>query len=143
MRNGKGVYHFGEKNKIEGIWKNSLPHGEGILTYDNKIIEGEFRYGKLVKGENKQEEISSPKKSKKSKKSLDTNKHKHHRHHSHSHNHDSKNKKKKSKNKHSEDNLKNKSDINEKDKDADSNNTKEKSPVEIDCLPGICVKKKK
>ena len=80
---------------------------------------------------------------KKSKKSLDTNKHKHHRHHSHSHNHESKNKKKKSKNKHSEDNLKNKSDINEKDKDADSNNTKEKSPVEIDCLPGICVKKKK
>ena len=71
MRNGKGVYHFGEKNKLEGEWKNNLPHGEGILTYENKKIEGEFRYGKFIKGMNAQEEISSPKKKRGKKKSID------------------------------------------------------------------------
>ena len=65
MRNGKGVYHFGEKNKIDGKWKNNLPHGEGILTYDNKKIEGEFRYGKIIKSFNDQDEIGSPKKRRK------------------------------------------------------------------------------
>ena len=70
MKNGKGVYYFGEKNKIEGIWKNGLPHGEGVIAYENKKIEGEFRYGKVIKGQIFQEEISSPKKNRKHKYSL-------------------------------------------------------------------------
>ena len=40
MRNGKGTYHFGEKDNFKGKWKNNLPHGEGVLTLKNKKIEG-------------------------------------------------------------------------------------------------------
>ena len=133
MRNGKGVYHFGENDKIDVTWKNNLPHGKGILTYNGKVIEGEFRFGKLVKGE-----ISSSKKVKKHKKSFDDHKHKHHKHRP---SHSTDNKHKKNKHRHSEDKNSN----NEKNKDKDSNscNTKEKELVEIDCIPRICVKKKK
>ena len=70
MRNGKGVYHFSKRNKLDGMWKNDLPHGEGVITYDDKKIEGEFRYGKLIKGQNGQDEISSPKKKRKGRKSV-------------------------------------------------------------------------
>ena len=134
MRNGKGVYHFGEKNKIEGIWKNNFPHGEGVLTYDDKKIEGEFRYGKLIKGQNAQEEISSPKKNRKHKKS-EENKHKNHKHR-HSHDKNKKNKK----SKHNEESDKNND---EKEKDKDSNNENKNNLEEIDGIPGICVKKMK
>ena len=81
MKNGKGIYRFGEKNKIEVIWKNNLPHGEGIINYGDKKIEGEFRYGKLIKGQNAEEEISSQKKNRKKRKSNSENKSKSHKHH--------------------------------------------------------------
>ena len=123
MRNGKGVYHFGDKNKIEGNWKNNLPHGEGIITYNNQKVEGEFRYGKLIKGQNIKED-----KNKKNKSSSEDKKHKSHKHH-----HD----KDKNKSKSKEKNKKN------KDEGKDSNNNKDNSPVEIDGIPGICVKKMK
>ena len=126
MRNGKGVYHFGEKNKIDGKWKNNLPHGEGILTYDNKKIEGEFRYGKLIK----EQEVKKDKKHRKS----SGGEHKHHKHDHHSHEH--KSHKKKSENKLNEDNDKKK-------QDEDTTDKNEKKPVEIDCIPGICAKKQK
>ena len=136
MRNGKGVYHFGEKNKLDGMWKNNLPHGEGVITYDDKKIEGEFRYGKLVKGQNGQDEISSPKKKRKGRKSQDDGKHKSHKHR---HSHD-KSSKKVNKRKHSEGD---KNKIEMKDKENGSNDDKDKQLPEIDGIPGICVKKMK
>ena len=66
-REGKGTYYFGGKDNFKGIWKNSLPHGEGVLTYKNMKLEGEFRFGKLIKESSEDKEISSPKKNRKGK----------------------------------------------------------------------------
>ena len=131
MRNGKGTYHFGEKDSFKGKWQNNLPHGEGVLTLKNKKVEGEFRFGKFIK--EKSGEEATQKKSKKDKKSSDNGKHKHHKH-----NHD-KNHSKKSKSKINDESDNNKS----KNKDDDSNSANDKKPVEIDGIPGICVKKMK
>ena len=60
-REGKGTYYFGGKDNFKGIWKNSLPHGEGVLTYKNMKLEGEFRFGKLIKESSEDKEISSTK----------------------------------------------------------------------------------
>ena len=116
------------------MWKNNLPHGEGVITFDDKKVEGEFRYGKLIKGGNAQDEISSPKKKRKGRKSQDDGKHKSHKHR---HSHD-KSSKKNNKRKHSE------ADKNEnKDKENGSNDDKAKHLADIDGIPGICVKKMK
>ena len=42
------TYHFGNGNYFEGKWLNNLPHGEGKLMIDGKIIEGRFRFGKII-----------------------------------------------------------------------------------------------
>ena len=133
MRNGKGTYYFGEKDSLKGNWKNSLPHGEGTLTYNNNKIQGEFRFGKLIIEKSSNKDINSSKKSKKDKKSSDNEKHKSKHNHSHSHS--------KSQNKN------NRSKVNdEKEKNKNKSKNKEtniEKPVEIDCIPGICVKKMK
>ena len=129
MRNGKGTYYFGEKDNLKGIWKNSLPHGEGTLTYKDKKIQGEFRFGKLIMEKSIAKETSSPRKNRKGKKSSDEGKH----HHRHSHN---KSQSKNNKNKVNDEMEKSRS----KTKNEESNKGK---PVEIDGIPGICVKKMK
>ena len=51
-REGHGIYYFGENNYFEGNWLNNLPHGEGKLFNDGKLVEGLFRFGKLLKKKN-------------------------------------------------------------------------------------------
>ena len=53
-REGFGVYHFDENYYFEGKWINNLPHGEGKINKDGKIIEGIFRFGKMIKTKNNQ-----------------------------------------------------------------------------------------
>ena len=51
-REGHGTYYFGENNYFQGNWLNNLPHGEGKLCHNGKVVEGLFRYGKLLKKKN-------------------------------------------------------------------------------------------
>ena len=51
-REGYGTYHFGENNYYEGKWLNNLPHGEGKYIKDGNIVEGLFRFGKIIKNKN-------------------------------------------------------------------------------------------
>ena len=48
-REGFGTYHFGENKYYEGKWRNNLPHGEGKYCENGKIIEGLFRFGKIIR----------------------------------------------------------------------------------------------
>jgi hypothetical protein len=137
MRNGKGTYYFGEKDHLKGIWKNNLPHGEGTLTYKDKKIQGEFRFGKLILEKSAVNEGSSSKKNKKGKKSSDDGKHKHKHSHNKSH---SKSQSKISKTQINDEKEKSKNKSRSKTKNEESNSGK---PVEIDGIPGICVKKMK
>ena len=96
----------------------------------NSLYKSSLFYTKLIKGYNADEEISSPKKKRKSKKNTDDDNNQKHKHHKHSHGHKSSDKKVKKKD------DKNKSKGNE-------SSGANKKPVEIDCIPGICVKKMK
>ena len=51
-REGFGTYYFGENYYFEGKWINNLPHGEGKINKDGTIIEGLFRFGKIIKNKN-------------------------------------------------------------------------------------------
>ena len=51
-REGFGIYHFNKIDYFEGKWINNLPHGEGKLIMEGKIIEGLFRFGKIIKNKN-------------------------------------------------------------------------------------------
>jgi len=51
-REGHGTYYFGENNYFQGNWLNNLPHGEGKLCNNGKVVEGLFRFGKLLKKKN-------------------------------------------------------------------------------------------
>jgi hypothetical protein len=51
-REGFGTYHFGENKYYEGKWRNNLPHGEGKYCENGKIIEGLFRFGKIIRKNN-------------------------------------------------------------------------------------------
>jgi len=51
-RDGFGIYYFGENDYYEGNWLNNLPHGEGKICNEGKTIEGYFRFGKLLKKKN-------------------------------------------------------------------------------------------
>lgn len=51
-REGFGIYYFGNNNYYEGYWLNNLPHGEGKLCNEGKIIVGLFRFGKFLKTKN-------------------------------------------------------------------------------------------
>lgn len=48
-REGFGVYHFNKNDYFEGKWINNLPHGNGKFVKEGKIIEGFFRFGKIIK----------------------------------------------------------------------------------------------
>ena len=48
-REGFGTYHFGENKYYEGKWLNNLPQGKGKYCENGKIIEGVFRFGKLIR----------------------------------------------------------------------------------------------
>ena len=51
-REGFGVYHFNKDDYFEGKWINNLPHGNGKFVKEGKIIEGFFRFGKIIKNKN-------------------------------------------------------------------------------------------
>ena len=58
-REGFGTYYFGENNYYEGNWLNNLPHGEGKLCNEGNIVEGLFRFGKLIKKTNGKKKSSN------------------------------------------------------------------------------------
>lgn len=118
MKNGKGTYHFGKSKSYKGIWKNNFPNGEGKLKFENKIIFVEFKNGKIIEKNKKQsqEENYPP--------SVYINKDEINSDLDKSHKYRTKSKR--------------------KSKRLSGNFTKDiKRPIEIDGIPGICIKIKK
>jgi len=59
IREGYGTYYFGENNYYEGKWLNNLPHGEGKYNINGNLIEGLFRYGRIIKNKNGQKKLGN------------------------------------------------------------------------------------
>ena len=50
MKNGYGKFFWNEDKFYEGMWLNNKQHGKGTIHYKEKVIEGMFRFGKIIKG---------------------------------------------------------------------------------------------
>ena len=48
VRNGKGKLILEENKYYEGNWVNDQPHGRGFYNINGEILEGIFRYGKII-----------------------------------------------------------------------------------------------
>ena len=52
-KHGKGKFTFKPNQFYEGYWINDLAHGKGLYNINGKIIEGIFKYGKMIIENNK------------------------------------------------------------------------------------------
>ena len=52
MKNGFGKFYWSDNKYYEGQWLNNKQHGKGLICYEGKEIDGIFRFGKIIKGNN-------------------------------------------------------------------------------------------
>ena len=48
-KDGHGIYYWSDNVYYEGKWVNNAMHGEGKFINEQTVIEGIFRYGKMIK----------------------------------------------------------------------------------------------
>ena len=69
-KEGFGTYHFGPDNYYEGKWLNNLPHGQGKYKAKGTVVEGLFRFGKIIRNKKNTKNTKESKEGKNLKKQL-------------------------------------------------------------------------